>query len=160
MADRQWLVTELQRRLATPLTNAGIQFIDDPGQLKEPLDDALLMFGFDEAVLATAVIATSDQRAVLALARWTALQAAKVRLADQFDITVLGNSYRLKQQTDLIDGLIAQAEADLVTIFGGIPSVVESATGVVIMDLGYLNPAPPAAISYDGPYTTLVIGAE
>ena len=152
---RAAVVTELAARLAVPLTDAGIATTDDPGNLKEPLDDTFRLAGYDEGDLTSPTIADTDTLAILTLAVYVTLGAIRDRLLDRFDLSTDGDSFKLSQSLANVERRITAAEADVIARWGSMPSGAES--GVIMLDLGQLT-AGGVVVGHDFPYTIVGMG--
>lgn len=160
MVTREWLAGEVGVRLATPLTLATMANEDEPGALKEPLDDALRRAGYAEDALANPAIPDHDGYAMVILAKWTTLQAVRLKLIGSFDITSEGTSLRLNQRLKNVETLLKDAERDVIQVWGAIPSGADDGSGgVVSLNLNYLSQGS-RVVSRDWPYTTVGVGGD
>lgn len=139
MATRAWARGEAFARLATPLTDAGMANDDSPGNMKEPLDDALFALGYKVEELTAAE--PSDAMGFLALTKYFALKLAKVKMADRFNISGKAGSYALNQSFKNVGELLKEAEAEVTGIFGVIP--MGTADAIQILDLNFLDDGYP-----------------
>lgn len=157
---RGWLAGEIAARLAVPLSLAQMATTDDAGNLKEPLDDTLRMLGVDEGDLdATDLPDGLSATEYLALAKLVTLRAVRERLLGAFDITSEGTALRLNQRLQNVERLLKDAEAQVMNLFGNIPSGVpgDASGGIITLDLNYLS-GPTRPVSRDFPWTTIGIG--
>ena len=165
MATRAWVATELGRRLGVPLAAAFVLATDTAGNLKEPLDDALRMLGAAEDELgepdgAPGGVWSSDVYTVpfLTLAIYTALKRAWAGVVANFDLSSQGDSLRLSQPVAAIERMLKAAEADVVRMFGMVPSGASDDTGgTVSLDMDYLD-TTATVVSHDFPYTVIGVG--
>lgn len=158
MVTREWLAGEVGVRLATPLTLANMDNEDSPGNLKEPLDDALRRAGFTELV--NPQIPDTDGYAMIVLAKWTILQAVRLKLIGSFDIASEGTSLRLNQRLKNVETLLKDAEADVIRLWGSIPAGdTGESGGIITLNLNYMN-SGQRVVSQDWPYTTVGVGGD
>lgn len=125
-------------RYAAYLEAAGRTSVDTTGNLKEPIDDALLILGYAEADLATIAPTEAgpinDLRAVTAYT--TMLQVVR-DLGSSIDLSVEGDNYRLSQ-------MLAAAEKELertaaAVLARDLPLVIEgTSTGMGAWNLNFL----------------------
>lgn len=111
--DRSSSADYLAGTLAQLLTDAGLDATDDPGGLKEIIDDALLMTGTAYDELATATVASADVLGYRAVLRFAGLLRIRDAIAHRVDITLDGPqmSKRRSQATTALDKMIEQAKA-------------------------------------------------
>ncbi len=81
--SRAQLAAELWGRLQTQFTVAGITNADTTGNLKEPVDSALMALGIGYGDLPTATVADSDVQRAIAWAVFYGYSAVIPRVADQ-----------------------------------------------------------------------------
>ncbi len=110
------IVGYLAARLGSLVAEAGMAASDTTGNLKEPLDDALRGMGYAEADLTTVV--PTDTRSVLISARYQTLLRIQEAIADRFDVSVGGDSFKLQQVIDNVEKLLAKARAEMFTTSG------------------------------------------
>lgn len=160
MVTREWLAGEVGVRLATPLTLATIANADEPGALKEPIDDALRLAGYPEDQLTNPTIPDQDGYAMVVLAKYTTLQAARLKLIGSFDIASQGTSLRLNQRLKNIETLLKDAEAEVIRVWGSVPAGDAGENGGIIsLNLNYLT-SGQRVVSRDWPYTTVGVGGD
>ena len=111
------------------LRDAGIATSDTPEGLEPALDAALSALGLlsDQE--------TEDAVGFVALVKYHALLMAEGRMADRFDVTTPGGSYRLQQAVATVQKMIERSEKEVSALFGSV-----SATGPGTWDLGFLTP--------------------
>ncbi len=134
---RAEVAAQVAIRLSAQLADAGLAATDVTNGLKEPIDDALRSLGYAEADLATA--APSDAPGFILMAKYHTLRLVLEKVADRFDVTTGGDSYRLNQVIANLEKLLARAEADVIRWFGAL--VVADDGGVIVVDLNYLDPS-------------------
>ena len=110
------IVGYIAARLGSLVSEAGLAPSDTTGNLKEPLDDALRVMGYAEADIATAN--PTDTRYVLICARYQTLLRIQEAIADRFDVSVGGDSFKLQQVIDNVEKLLAKARIEMVTTSG------------------------------------------
>lgn len=120
------------------LEAAGRTSADSTGNLKEPIDDALLIAGYVEADLATiAPTEAGPINDVRALAAYTTMTQVVRDLGTSFDLSSEGDQYRLSQ-------MLAAAEKELertaeAVLARDLPLVIEgSSTGMGAWNLNFL----------------------
>lgn len=103
----------LAASLAELLTDAGLDNLDESGDLAEPIDDALLLTGTAYGDLATATVADADALGFRKVLRWTALARIREAVAHRVDVTLDGPnmSKRRSQIVGHLDRLTADAKA-------------------------------------------------
>jgi len=155
VASRAWVASQVASRLATPLAAVQMGGSDLPGELGEPIDDALRMLGYEESELATAE--PDDPLGFLYLAIYTTLTAIWHRMVSTFDISSQGDSLKLSQRIGNVERMLAAAKADVIRVFGDVPAGAgDGGGGILTLDMGYLSDGA-SVVSRDFPYT--VIGA-
>lgn len=110
MPSRAWVAAEVGVRLATPLSDAEMDAVDTVGNLKEPIDDALRLLGYDEEDLS--LVAHDSAAALLAVTRFTTIRTVLERISDRFDLNAGGDSFRLSQPIETLFKLLAKYEAE------------------------------------------------
>jgi glucose-6-phosphate isomerase len=108
--DRADAATYLASTLSTWLTQAGLGNEDDLGQLKEPIDDALLLMGTGEDDLETATI--SDTFGFRKVLRYTALLRIWDAFGDRVSAISIGGPASVSKSFDLkrFDDMIRAAK--------------------------------------------------
>ena len=139
--DRAEVAAAVGARLGNTLAGAGLAATDTPGNLREPIDDALRQLGVRAEDLATADV--EDSTGFVALVRHRALLLVLDRLADTFDVSTGGDSFKLSQQVANAEKALARAEAELRTLFGApfwpVGDGTETQTSVTTFDLNFLG---------------------
>jgi len=130
---RSDIVAYLIARYGRLLAEAEVVMTDSVGGLKEPIDDALRAMGYAEADLATA--APTDTWGSLIYVRYQTLLRIQEAIADRFDVTVDGDSFRLQQMIDNVEKLITKARDEMIATFGVASLTVQSGT----LNLGFLD---------------------
>lgn len=126
-------------RYPTQLADAGMTGADTPGNLKEPLDDALLALGHGYDDLAGGD--DRDPMGFVTLARYYTLRAVLARVSDRFDLSSAGDSLRLSQTVEQVRALLAIEAQGVMAMFGNTaPAPASSANPFVTVDLNYLEP--------------------
>ena len=130
--NRAEVSVELGLRLGSLMADVALAAEDLPGQLKEPLDDALRMMGVLEVELATADV--EDPASFIVAARYQTLRTIRDRMADRIDISLEGDSFRQTQAIATVEKMIAEAAIE-------VEAVVSSASGsgFLIIDTNYLQ---------------------
>jgi hypothetical protein len=134
MMTRDEAAIEIGLRLALLLEEADITASDDPGALKEPIDDALRLMGYAEAEIATAD--PDDVPGFLTTLRYFTLRAIRDALAVNFDITSDGDSFRLSQVRDAVEKMLTAAAADVVAIYGRL-TITSADAAIISVDLNF-----------------------
>jgi hypothetical protein len=137
--DRADAATYLASTLSTWLTQAGLGNEDDLEQLKEPIDDALLLMGVAEDDLVTATI--SDTFGFRKVLRYTALMRIWDAFGDRPASKSHGGPASLSKTYDnkRLDDMIAAAEA------AAAPFITATTSNVYVMtsvNYDYLEPGP------------------
>jgi hypothetical protein len=105
--------TYLASSLAELLSDAGLATTDTAGDLKEPIDDALLLTGTAYDDLATATVAGVDVIGYRKVLTYTALLRIRGAIAHRVDVALDGPtmSKRRSQAAQALDRLVAEAKA-------------------------------------------------
>ena len=122
MASRAWTAAEVGMRLSRTLTNAGMTSADSSGNMKEPIDDALRMMGYAEDNLVDPLDPEPSSIDFLTLVEYTALRRIIRNIGDRFDLSTSGRNLRLQQQVATAERMLKAVEADVIRIFGEIPT--------------------------------------
>ncbi len=121
------------------LTLAGIAATDTAGNMKEPVDAALLAMGVALGDLPAAE--SADAVGFVALAKHHALLAAEGRIAAKFDVGLSGNNYQLSKPVATVQIMIARSEKELIALFG--TATPGGAVVPAALVLGHLQWADP-----------------
>lgn len=130
------LAAWLGERYGIYLDQVGRAATDTPGNLKAPIDDALLALGIDDADLVTATTTTSTEAVDWRTQGAYRLLAQIVRdLATSFDISGKQGSLKLSQIRAAAETDLTAARAVVLARFGTIDVVVSEEDGEVGPDL-------------------------
>jgi len=107
-------LTYLSGTLAQWISDAGLTAADSSGNLKEPIDDALLMTGTAYADLATATVADVDAMGFRKVLKYTGLLRIQDAIGARVDLTLDGPqmSKSRSQAVKSLAGIIEKAKAD------------------------------------------------
>ena len=130
--DRASVAALMGLRLSGLLGQAGMTSADEPGNMKEPIDDALRGLGYAEADLATAD--HEDVPGFIAATRYFTLKAILERVSASFDLTDEGSSIRLSQVVDHVRKLMNEAWEDASQYISG------GGDPIIDLDLNFLTP--------------------
>jgi hypothetical protein len=125
---------EISRRLSILMAEASLGTEDEPGDLKEPLDDTLRLMGYSELDLLDAE--PSDVPALLTVLRYFTLRTIVDRLTVNFDLSTEGDSFRLSQVQVAAQKLLASAATDVLSIYGKL-TMSSSAAAMIQIDLNF-----------------------
>lgn len=132
--DRIEAAEEMGRRLSLLFAQVELTTVDEPGEMKEPLDDALRLMGYAEDELVDA--APADVSTLLITLRYFTLKRMLDTLAVSFDLSTDGDSYKLVQIREAVQKLLASAASDVLSIFGTL-TITNQQIGVIQIDLNY-----------------------
>lgn len=113
----------LSGTLAQWITDAGLTAADTTGNLKEPIDDALLMTGTAYADLATATVADDDALGYRKVLKYTGLLRIQDAIGARVDISLDGpqmsksRSQAVKSLAEIVKA--AKADADVFIVSTG-----------------------------------------
>jgi hypothetical protein len=112
---RAQLSTYIGGMLTQPLTAAGISSVDSTGNMKEPIDDALLALGVDPTLISGSGAFTAlDARAAYATVKYYALM--RIRDAVLHMVDIAGESPQVtakrSQFVTALNARIAEAKVD------------------------------------------------